>query len=651
MAIEKMSLWSVEGNAKQLDAALAACCESGAFQFTSPGKTRGLTEQNPYREALSKLGDLAANLKVPAGERGSVEVKFEAPEEFYDYLERVSSRYNELSETLEKTTAALEEHKETGAYVKHLIGLDVSFKDIFTLKYIKTRIGRLPAENEEKLKYYTKKCFVFVAFERSPEYVYGIYFSPNNVAEFSDEIMNVLGFERTRLPDYLEDNAENAGKKLAEVIAVEEEKKRKTEEELAYFADETRGELSAVISKLRFKCECFELRQKAIVTDGKFSFSGFAPTAQSQKLAELLKKADENIIFDETPIERKGASDAVPVKLKNNAFVRPFEMFIKMYGLPCYSGFDPTPYVAFTYMLMFGVMFGDVGQGIVVSLLGLLLSKLTKNALAPIMTRLGIFSALFGCVYGSVFGIETIITPIYHRENIWHGVCKLLSGLGIPEHPENIFQAAMVILIFALILGMILIMISIIFNITKNFRAKKYGEALFSVNGVSGAVIYAALLFGAGGTFLFGLEVFSLPYVIGLIILPVVLIFLKAPLTAAIEHRHAEFSVAEAFIDILEGAITFLSNTMSYLRIGGFVLSHAGFMLVVSQLAGAADPDSPVTVGTVITYVIGNILVMGIEGLLSGIQVLRLEFYEVFSRFYDGNGRDFTPVTLDASID
>ena len=69
MAIEKMSLWSVEGKTQQLDAALAACCESGVFQFSSPGKTRGLAEQNPYRVALSRLGDLATNLKISANNR------------------------------------------------------------------------------------------------------------------------------------------------------------------------------------------------------------------------------------------------------------------------------------------------------------------------------------------------------------------------------------------------------------------------------------------------------------------------------------------------------------------------------------------------------------------------------------------------------
>lgn len=649
MAIEKMSLWSVDGTEDKLDKALAACCESGSFQFSSGAKQRSVNEQDPYRETLSKLLDLVSNLKISARNCPFDEVTLETPEEFTKYSDELVGRYGELSEALADISGKLDEHKRTDEYVKHLMGLDVSFKELFSMKYVKTRIGRLPADSEKKLGYYTKKCFVFQPFERNGEFVYGVYLVPNDLAEFSDEIMDALGFERARLPDYIEDNAEDADKKLGELIAEEETQKRKLEEELSYFIDNTTKELPPIMSKLKFKSECFELRQKAIISAGRFSFSGYAPTAESKKLSELLKEA--GVSCDEIPIEHKNASDEVPVKLKNNIITRPFEMFIKMYGLPCYSGFDPTSYVAVTYMLMFGIMFGDVGQGLLISLLGLILTRVTKNPLPPIMTRLGIFSALFGCVYGSVFGIETIITPIYHRENIWHGVCKLLGGLGIPEHPENIFQAAMVVLIFALIVGAILILISIILNTVKNFGKKKIGEALFSVNGVCGAVVYAALLGGAGGTLLFGLNMFSVPYVICLIILPAVLIFLKAPLTSLIERRKTEFSIAEAFIDILEGAITFLSNTMSYLRIGGFVLSHAGFMLVVSQLAGTADPNAPVTVGTVITYIIGNLLVMGIEGLLSGIQVLRLEFYEVFSRFYDGNGKVFEPVSLDVNLE
>lgn len=652
MGIEKMSLLSIEGSINDLDSALMACCASRRFQITARGAVlRNLNEQNPYLGIYSKIHDMAVNLKIKPQYCDFSSLPYDTPEEFNGYFEGISKRYYEINEKLENVNRVLEEHKTTDAYLHHLVGMDVSFHDLYALKYVKIRIGRLPAENEQKLGYYASKCFMFIPFERSADYVYGIYFVPNNHVEIADNVMSSLGFERTILPNYLEDDAEHADKKLAEAIAAETEQKEKLEEELAYFTDKLKGDFTAVMCKLKYKSDCFELRKKAVISTEQFSFAGFCPTRECGLLREELKKASPYIQCVEIPVEKKGASEEIPVKLRNNWFVRPFEMFVKMYGLPTYSAFDPTPYVAMTYMILFGLMFGDVGQGLVVTLLGMLLTKLTKNGLAPIMTRLGIFSMAGGCIYGSVFGIETIIPPIYHRENIWRGVCRLFGNLGIPEHPESIFQAAMVVLLFALVIGVILILISMIFNMVLKFKAGQKGEAIFSVNGLCGIVLYASLVIGLICQLLYGVALMKPAYVICLIALPALLIFFKEPILNAMAHKKSEepFKVGNFiisnFIELFEAAISFLSNTMSYLRVGGFVLSHAGFMLVVSQLAGTAN-GAPITAKTVIVYILGNIVVMGIEGLLVGIQVLRLEFYEIFSRFYDGSGTVFKPVEI-----
>ncbi len=653
MAIEKMSLVSIEGALEHLDAALMECCDSKQFQITTGGAVlHNLNEQNPYLGTYAKVRDMAVNLNIKAEYCDFKYVPYETGEDFERYFEDIGRRYDEINARREKIARSLEEHRETDAYLKHLIGLDVSFRDLFALKYVKMRIGRLPAENEKKLGYYASKCFIFLPFETSPDYVYGIYLAPTTLVEFADAVMNSLCFERTRLPDYLEDDAEGADKKLAERIAAEEEEKTRLEHELAYFTDELKGEFTAVMCKLKYKSDCFELRKKTIISDNKFSFSGFCPTGEFKKLESALKSTSDDIRVLEIPVEKGKSNPNIPVRLKNNRITRPFEMFVKMYGLPTYGTFDPTPYVAFTYMILFGLMFGDVGQGLVVTLLGLLLTKLTKNGLAPIMTRLGFFSMAGGCIYGSVFGIETIIKPIYHREEIWHNVCKLFGGLGIPEHPENIFQASTVVLLFSLGIGIVLILISMIFNMVLNFRDGKKGEALFAVNGISGIVLYVALVVGLICQMLYGIPLMNAPYIICLIVLPVILIFFKHPLTDLISGKKSEEKMSvgnfiiENFIELFESAISFLSNTMSYLRVGGFVLSHAGFMLVVSQLAGTANGDAPVTAKTVIVYIIGNAIVMAIEGLLVGIQVLRLEFYEIFSRFYEGGGTDFKPVEI-----
>ena len=296
------------------------------------------------------------------------------------------------------------------------------------------------------------------------------------------------------------------------------------------------------------------------------------------------------------------------------------------------------------------MMFGDLGQGLLVSLLGLVLSKFTKNGLAPIMTRIGLFSAAFGVVYGSVFGIETIIPPFFHRENIW-------KALGYTKQPENIFQVATTLLIVALAIGIVLIMLSMLFNTILNFRKRNLGEALFAVNGVAGLVFYVSLVAAAAGMFMFGVNLFNPVYIICLIVLPLVLIFFKHPLSNLVmgvkpaEKVSIGNFIIENFIELFEAALSFLSNTMSYLRIGGFVLSHAGMMLVVAQLAGTNVPGAEITASTVIVYIIGNLIVMAIEGLLVGIQVLRLEFYEIFNRFYDGSGQSFRPIEISIGTD
>ncbi len=658
MGIAKMSQMTIDGSVEHLDAVLMACCESKSFQMIQNTTLRNMGEQNPYSGIYAKIRDMALNLGIKPEKCDYKHLPYDTAEDFEQYFDGISSRYNQIHSDYERVTKSLLEHKSTEAYVKHLLGLNVSFQDLFSLKYIKVRIGRIPAESEEKLQYFAQKCFIFLPVERNNDYVYGIYLVPFSKAEFADAVMNSLMFERTKLPGYLQDNAGDADKKLAEQIAAEEEDKVRLEHELAYFTDELKGDFQAAMCKLKYKADCFELRRYVLVAGDLFSLSGYCPTKSCVDLRRAMKAISKDIKCVEIPIERKSASPDTPVRLKNNRIVRPFEMFVKMYGLPSYTGFDPTPYVAWTYMILFGLMFGDVGQGLVVSLLGLLLTKLTKNGLAPIMTRLGIFSMAGGCIYGSVFGIETIITPIYHREEIWHSVCKLFGGLGIPEHPENIFQAATVVLLFALAIGIVLILISMIFNMAQNFKLKKTGEALFAVNGLAGIIFYAALVVGMVGQLLFGIPMFSPAYIICLIVLPIVLIFFKEPLSelAAGKKLHKPESIGnfiiENFIELFESAISFLSNTMSYLRVGGFVLSHAGFMLVVAQLAGTTVPGAEVTVKTVIIYILGNLVVMGVEGLLVGIQVLRLEFYEIFSRFYDGSGKAFTPVeiNLDAEI-
>ena len=307
-----------------------------------------------------------------------------------------------------------------------------------------------------------------------------------------------------------------------------------------------------------------------------------------------------------------------PTLLKNNWFSRPFRMFVEMYGVPKYNDADPTLLVALSYTLLFGIMFGDVGQGVILSLVGFVAYKKFGLQLGAVGVRLGISSMLFGVVFGSVFGNEEILIPLFNAMS-----------------PDN----TMTLLIAAICLGIILIIISMAFNVILSFKKKNFGEAVLSQNGICGLVFYISIL---------GLGFVNVIYVVGLIALPLFLIFLKEPLIRKFEEHEAMFPngfgafFVEGFFELFEVVLSFITNTMSFLRVGGFVLSHAGMMLVVYTLAEMVGG-----VGELAVIIFGNIFVMCLEGLIVGIQVLRLEFYEMFSRYYEGNGISFKTIKED----
>jgi V/A-type H+-transporting ATPase subunit I len=320
-----------------------------------------------------------------------------------------------------------------------------------------------------------------------------------------------------------------------------------------------------------------------------------------------------------------------PTRLKNPKLLKPFEMYIKMYGLPSYGEMDPTWFLAITYSFIFGAMFGDVGQGALLFLGGLFLYKTKKMDLAGIISCAGIFSIFFGFMYGSFFGFEDVLHAI------WLKPMNAMMDVPMVGKLNTVF-------IVAIGFGMMLILICMIFNIINAIRSKDAEKAWFDSNGLAGLVFYGsiflvAVLLVSGKTLPGGIV---LAVMFGL---PLILMFLKEPLANLVE-RKAEIMpeqkgifFVQSFFEMFEVLLSYLSNTLSFLRVGAFAVSHAAMMEVVLMLAGAENGGSP----NWIVIVLGNLFVCAMEGLIVGIQVLRLEYYEIFSRFYKGSGREFKP--------
>ena len=394
----------------------------------------------------------------------------------------------------------------------------------------------------------------------------------------------------------------------------------------------------AAYSKLQYLYGTFELRKKVGYLSGKFYIKGFVPVKDKKRFNDLISTL-ETVSAAYMPPDAD-SNCTPPTILKNSWLTRPFGMMVEMYGLPNYGGFNPTSFVAITYTLLFGVMFGDLGQGFLVMLLGLIIGKKINKSAGGMMVRCGLSSMIFGTLYGSVFGFEDLLDPMYEQ-------------LGISFLPLKVFSKTNFILLTAVAVGVVLIVMSMLINIYIGFKEKDYEKAIFGCNGIAGLIFYSSIAAGLVGTIMFNVKIMSAPFVIFLIVIPLICIFCRVPFSLAVKYKKFRLSadeeekmtvggfIVENFFEMFEFVLSYISNTMSFLRVGGFVLSHAGMMLVVMTLMeGASAAAQP------IILIIGNAFVMAMEGMIVAIQIIRLEFYEIFSRFNESDGVPFEPVKV-----
>lgn len=635
MAIAKMKLVNITSDRAKLDEVLLRFVELDCFHPEPATKiaesVHGVTtlqEEDPYCELLSRLKDLEVNLGLSLNNEFIKDWKCDL-NEMSTYMEQLESKREEIEEVKRELEGVIQANKDALTQVENIEGMDVSLDDIFSCKYVNVRFGRLPLDSVDKLQYYGNRPFVFRSFKEDSSYSWCMVLSTPKYEREVDNILSSLYFERIRIPDFVHDTPEKAEENLKAEIESDYQQLASIEKERDDMIQACQQRLQVIKGRLLFLENTFEARKYVVGLGERFTITGFAASDDVKKIEAVF--AD---IKDVEIAARPAYSDrrfTPPTKLKNSWFTRPFSMFVEMYGLPNYEDIDPTPFVALTYTLLFGIMFGDVGQGLVLILVGWLAAKLKHMKLGEIGIRIGISSTLFGFVYGSVFGDEHLLDPLY--QSLFH----------IEEKPIEVMGSdfIMPLLICAIAIGAVLIVLSMSINMYIQIKHKNWCELLLSQNGIAGIVFYIAFLGGAAAQFGFGIAVFSKLYILALIVLPLLLIFLKEP----IEHKVKGKPMfpdgfggffTQSFFELFEVCLSFITNTISYLRVGGFVLSHAGMMLVVTLLMEMVSGA-----GSIAVAIFGNLFVMCLEGMIVGIQVLRLEFYEMFSRYFSGDGIAF----------
>ena len=640
MAVSSMQAVNVIGLMNHIDEVITVLGESGVFHpdevtnfYPDVEDFTHLQTKNNYAEPLTNLKSALNQTKRKFSKKDVSDFN-PTLEELESFSAAVTEDIDALVDKINVCADKLHEAEKNLNLCKRFIGMNVEIEKVIRMNYMTARFGRIPNDSISKLEAYKDNEFVdFAVCTKDRTHSWGVYFAPKEEVEEIDKIFNGLFFEPIDLVNENETPTQKTEDYKKE-IPILKKQLDDAQAELNKYIDDNFDVISRYLSKLEELYLYAGIRTKALQHNNSFIIVGWIPTANEKQLKSRLKK------IRSVELDFSNAKDELdknpPVKLKNCFFAKPFEFYTDMYGVPEYNEVDPTFFIAITYTVIFGIMFADLGQGFCLTIAGILMWKLKKMAIGKILLPCGISAMIFGTVFGSVFGFEHVLDPMFRL-------------FGFEEKPIEVMASENIntIILGAIGIGVFLLLIAMFINVYTLLRRKDVGRALFGTSGVSGIIFYGALVFGLAAEIFLGIHVMTLPYILGLIVLPFLLIFFAEPLADLVngeEHWQPESwggYIVENLFESIEVLLGYVTNTMSFLRVGAFVLVHAGMMLVVFVLAETVGGA-----GYWVVVVIGNALVMVLEALLVAIQVLRLEYYEMFSRFYSGEGKPFEPVNV-----
>jgi V/A-type H+-transporting ATPase subunit I len=341
-------------------------------------------------------------------------------------------------------------------------------------------------------------------------------------------------------------------------------------------------------------------------------FSGWVPRHSVADLRQAMDRRFQGRYLLMTREPGPADLGRVPSLLSYPAWLQPFTGLVRNYGVPRYGEFDPALLFAVSYVVLFGAMFGDVGHGAVLIAVALFLHG-RLAWLRGVGIAAGLASVCFGLLYGSVFGYETLIEPVWQ------------SPLHDPERMLGLAVAA----------GVGFISVTLLINIGNRLSARNWASALFDGGGLAGLLLYLSaiallqgLMAGTGFVGRYGLVAGS----------ALIAVAIRTGLTTT---GPAAERLVVALVESLETLVKLFANTLSFLRVAAFSMNHVALTLAVFAIAAELG-----NVGHGVAIMLGNVVVIVLEGGIVAIQSLRLMYYEGFSRFFAGDGVEFRPLKI-----
>ena len=634
----------------------------GVFHQTDssyPGVASG--SANTWQETASQYSALERRIQVVMQSLGIDEGQ--PPSSDFDAMieidklrpavERIEEEVKRLSDELNDNRKKVEQLESTLHQLEPVEDIDLDISSLRDSRYMFSMLGLIPSANMDRLQTSLARIpHVFLPLRSDPgKQVVWLAGTKAN-SDVLERAARSAYLDPLSLPSDYQGTPSNIIKSLRNTIESTQRTNAELQENLARLADERRKELR----ELLWQAHTSRVLSDAIVRFGQlrhtYVVTGWVPADSLEDLSRRLRQASREILIETLPTSRVGHNSNVPVALFNNKFLKPFQMLVNTYARPRYGELDPTILMAVTFPLLYGAMFGDLGQGLVLLVLGLLINsgKIMKSmqSLGLLIAYCGTSAAIFGVLYGSVFGFE--------GEHFTHAFGGEFRPLWLsPLHDT------LPVLGIAIDVGIVILIVAYLLAIFNRIRSRDWGHLLFGHNGLMGFALYLCFL-GLLGMAVSALRLpiipkiavaissLPLPFPILALIFGLGIMFSEVLINWYEGHRPVIEArgvggfimyLVQAFMDLFETLISQLSNTLSFVRVGAFAVAHGGVSMAIFALAG-----EELGFKYWLVVLLGNIFIIGFEGLIVGIQTMRLNYYEFLGKFFTGGGMRFEPLAI-----
>lgn len=506
-------------------------------------------------------------------------------------------------------------------------------------------IGSLPEQySEQTLKEALAKENPKLEFELEIQYSEAgltnvVLFAPKSQKTMAEEALRALGFARPMSPTHKTPKIK--AERLRDKSRALSESTQKAKEEIAAYA-EMREQIKSTQDYFRFRADKYNVINHLDHSKHVFVIEGYVPEEDCEKLEALCTRvATCSVEFDD-------AGDDAPVKLKNNKFAEPAQGILTMYASPGKTDIDPTPVLAFFFYFFFGMMFSDAGYGLLMIIATGLMIKLFKpdkkmrNNL-KLFQYCGVSTTLWGLVFGSIFGdAPAALYNMFTGSNVV--MAHSISNMGDPTPallPWPVIDPqkdALTLMIISIAFGLVHILVGMGCKFIVCFRQKDYAGAFFDTGlwmlMLVGFAVLAAGLITAPVLVTVG-AVIAIACAVGLVLT---------------QGRGKKGIVGKAIggLASLYDITSYISDLLSYSRLLALGLTTGVMAQVFNMLATMMGTNVLGIVFMIVIFLIGHLINIGLNALGAYVHTMRLQYVEMFSKFYEGGGKEFTPFSLNS---